>query len=57
MFEDKDDEMTYLASTMTSVTVIYWEDNIDANVSAVFSVPLHIEKNSSPSSNLDFLML
>ena len=54
MFEDEDDEMTDLASTMASVSANDWESNIDSNVSTAFSVPLSIEQRLSPSSNVAF---
>ena len=32
-FEDEDNDMTHLASTITSISAINWEANIDDNAS------------------------
>ena len=56
MFEnDHDDRMTDLASTIASVTVNEWENKIDINVSASFSMPPSIEQCLNPSSDVAFL--
>ena len=54
VFEDEDDELTDLASTMASVSASDWEANIDANVSTAFSVPPSVEQCSNPSSDVAF---
>ena len=54
VFEKEDDAMTYLASTMASVSAIDWEANIDANAHAEFVVPPSIEQCSRPSSDVTF---
>ena len=43
MFENEDNDMTDLASAVTSVTTIDGESNIDTNFSAVFTEPLSSE--------------
>ena len=37
-FFENEDEISELTSTMASVTACSWEENIDANVPAVFAV-------------------
>ena len=54
MFEEEDNGLINLASTMASVSESGWEDNIDANVHAAFSVPPSVEQHSSPSSDVSF---
>ena len=54
MFEDGDNEVSDLASTMASVSASDWVDNIDVNVHTSFSVPPSAEQHSSPSSDVAF---
>ena len=48
MFENEDNEMSDLSSTMASVTESYCEFNIDSNMSTVFSVTPSFEQHSRP---------
>ena len=57
LFEEEDNELTGLASTMASVSENDCESNIDANISTVFAVPPSVEKHLSPSSDVDFCKL
>ena len=57
VFEDEDNDMTALDSTMASVSASYQESNIDTNVSAELDVSPSVEQHSIPSSNVAFAML
>ena len=54
MFENENDDINNLESTMASFAAIDWEGNIDTNVSMTFSMSLSIENNSRHSSNVSF---
>ena len=55
MFDNENDYvMSELASSMASVTEIDWEDNIDFNVPASFSVALSAKDHLNPRSNVAF---
>ena len=54
VFEEEDDYMTNLASTMALVIASVWEASIKANGSTVFSTQLSVDKYSSLCSDFVF---
>ena len=54
-FKEEDDDMTELASTITSVNVSDWESNIDTNMSAAFNMPLGYKHGGETSKLSAFI--
>ena len=52
MFEDDDNGMNDLASTMVSFSKSNWEANINANFSAALAAPPSVDQHLSPSSDV-----